>query len=180
MATRWPFRTWHYWKSIDFCLCPQTTCIWNLKMKFQSKLELAYTQVICHWRLYFIVEAKQKLESENRKIQYGHQAAILKATSLKINRDSAHAHKQHAYEILIMKCQSNLELGSGNQVACRRMDRQIDRQTHNVNPVYPKLRWTGGINNSISHNLSGFPPGLGKRICIEQRKLQKHHFAINK
>ena len=31
-------------------------------------------------------KAKLKLESGNQKIQYGHQAAILKVTSLKINR----------------------------------------------------------------------------------------------
>ena len=33
-----------------------------------------------------IFKAKLKLESGNQKIQYGHQAAILKVTSLKINR----------------------------------------------------------------------------------------------
>ena len=33
-----------------------------------------------------IFKAKLKLESGNQKIQYGHQAAILKLTSLKINR----------------------------------------------------------------------------------------------
>ena len=33
-----------------------------------------------------IFKAKLKLESGNQKIQYGHQAAILKVTLLKINR----------------------------------------------------------------------------------------------
>ena len=33
-----------------------------------------------------IFKAKVKLESGNQKIQYGRQAAILKVTSLKINR----------------------------------------------------------------------------------------------
>ena len=39
-ATRRPFWKWRRWKSIDFCLWPPSTCIWNLKMKFQSKLDL--------------------------------------------------------------------------------------------------------------------------------------------
>ena len=40
MAARWPFWKWHRWKSIGFCLWPPSTCIWNLKLKFQSKLDL--------------------------------------------------------------------------------------------------------------------------------------------
>ena len=41
MAARQPFWKWHSWKSIGFCPGPPTTiCIWNFKLKFQSKLEL--------------------------------------------------------------------------------------------------------------------------------------------
>ena len=40
MAARRPFWKWRRWKSIGFCLWPQSTCIWNLKLKFQRKLEL--------------------------------------------------------------------------------------------------------------------------------------------
>ena len=40
MAARRPFWKWHRWKSIGFCLRPPSTCIWNLKLKFQSKLDL--------------------------------------------------------------------------------------------------------------------------------------------
>ena len=40
MAARWPFWKWHHWKWIGFCLWPPSTCIWNLKLKFQSKLDL--------------------------------------------------------------------------------------------------------------------------------------------
>ena len=40
MVTRRPFWKWHCWKSIGFCLWPPSTCIWNLKLKFQSKLDL--------------------------------------------------------------------------------------------------------------------------------------------
>ena len=40
MAARRLFWKWHRWKSIGFCLWPPSTCIWNLKLKFQSKLDL--------------------------------------------------------------------------------------------------------------------------------------------
>ena len=40
MAARRPFWKWHRWKSIVFCLWPPSICIWNLKLKFQSKLDL--------------------------------------------------------------------------------------------------------------------------------------------
>ena len=40
MATRRPFWKWRHWKSIGFCLWPPSTCIWSLKLKFQSKLDL--------------------------------------------------------------------------------------------------------------------------------------------
>ena len=45
-----------------------------------------HTYVLCRWNLKFIFKAKVKLKSGNQKIQYGRQAAILKVTSLKINR----------------------------------------------------------------------------------------------
>ena len=40
MAARRPFWKRHHWKSIGFCLWPPSTCIWGLKLKFQSKLDL--------------------------------------------------------------------------------------------------------------------------------------------
>ena len=40
MAARRPFWKWRCWKSIGFCLWPPSTCIWNLKLEFQSKLDL--------------------------------------------------------------------------------------------------------------------------------------------
>ena len=40
MAARRPFWKWRHWKSIVFCLWPPSTCIWNLKLKFQRKLDL--------------------------------------------------------------------------------------------------------------------------------------------
>ena len=38
--TRQPFWKRHSRQSLSFCLQPQRTCTWNLKLKFQSKLEL--------------------------------------------------------------------------------------------------------------------------------------------
>ena len=65
MTTRQPFRKWGHWKSIG---------------------SYSYTQVLSQWSFQFIFKAKLKLESRRKKIKYGHQAAILKLTSLKINR----------------------------------------------------------------------------------------------
>ena len=68
MAARRPFWKWHRWKSIGFCLWPPSTCIWNLKLKFQSKLDLCsgnhvvYRQTdTClrehmHWLLFVYIE----------------------------------------------------------------------------------------------------------------------------
>ena len=65
MATRQPFRKWGHWKSIG---------------------SYPYTWALCHWSLELIFKAKLKIETGNQNIQYGRQAAILKVTSLKINR----------------------------------------------------------------------------------------------
>ena len=91
MATRRPFWKWHCWKSIGF---------------------FPYTQVICYWSLDLIFRAKLKLQSRNWKIQYGHQVAILKVTSLKINRLLANGHKQHAYEIWNWNSKANMSYSS--------------------------------------------------------------------
>ena len=40
MAARRPFWKWRRWKSIGFCLWPSSICIWHLKLKFRSKLDL--------------------------------------------------------------------------------------------------------------------------------------------
>ena len=65
MAARRSFWKWRRWKSIG---------------------SYPYIQELCHLSLELIFKAKLKLESGNQKIQYGHQAAILEVTSLKINR----------------------------------------------------------------------------------------------
>ena len=65
MAARRSFWKWRQWKSTG---------------------SYPYIQVLCHLSLELIFKAWLKLESGNQKIQYGHQAAILIVTSLKINR----------------------------------------------------------------------------------------------
>ena len=106
LATRRPFWKWHIWKSIGF---------------------FPYTLVMCYWSLDMIFKAKQKLESGSRKIQDGHQAAILKVTSLKINRllPMATKNMHMKFQIEILK-QTWVTL----RKPCRlQMDGQTDRQT---------------------------------------------------
>ena len=52
MAARRPFWKWRRWKSIGFCLWPPSTCIWNLKLKFQSKLDLCSGNQVVYRQLY--------------------------------------------------------------------------------------------------------------------------------
>ena len=120
MAARWPFWKWHCWKSIGF---------------FPS------TQVMCYWSLDFIFKAKLKLESGNRKIQYGCQAAILKVTSLKINRLLLIAtNNMHMkFEIEIPK-QTWVTL----RKPCRlQTDEQTDGRTRWIQYTPHQLRWAG-------------------------------------
>ena len=118
MAARRPFWKWCCWKSIGF---------------------YPYTWVLCPWSLKLIFKAKVKLESGNQIIQYGHQAAILKVTSLKINRllPMATINMHMKFEIEIPR-QTWLML----QKPCRlqtdgQTDRRTDGRTDKVNPVYP-------------------------------------------
>ena len=62
MATRRPFWRWHLWKSLG---------------------SFPYTQVMFYWSLDLKFKAKLNLDSGNKKIQYGYQAAIFKVASLK-------------------------------------------------------------------------------------------------
>ena len=83
MAGRQPFWKWHCWKSMG---------------------SLPWTQLMWQWSLDLIFKAKLRLESGNRKIQDGRQAAILKVTSLKINRLLPMATNMHMeFQIGILK-----------------------------------------------------------------------------
>ena len=100
MATKRQFWKWCRWKSIGFCLWPPLTCIRNLKLKlFYSILfySILLYYILFYSILFYIIwnfkanltytpETMLPTKSRNRKIQYGCQAAILKMTSLKINR----------------------------------------------------------------------------------------------
>ena len=183
MATRRPFWKWPRWKSIGFCLWPPSTCIWSLKLKFQSKLDLhpgnlatyrvqkpkksnmaargpfwkwrcwksigsyPFTLVLCRWSLKLIFKAKVKLESGNKKIQYGRQAAILKVTSLKINRllpmATINMHMKFEIEIpkqtwLILRKPCHLQTDG-------RTDGQTDRRTRWIQYTPPPTSLGGGI-----------------------------------
>ena len=107
-----PFWKWCCWKSIDAYPYIQVLCHLSLELIFKAKVKspetkksnmaawrtfwkwccwksidaYPYIQVLCYLSLELIFKAKLKLESGNQKIQYGHQVAILKVTSLKINR----------------------------------------------------------------------------------------------
>ena len=104
-----------------------------------------------------IFKAKVKLESGNQKIQYGRQAAILKMTSLKINRllPMATINMYMKFEIDIPK-QTWLML----RKPCRlqtdgRTDRRTDGQTDKVNPVYPPSNFVGrGYKYGITYGVT--------------------------
>ena len=64
MAARRPFWKWHRWKSIGFCLWPPWTCIWNLKLKFQSKLDL------CSGNHVVYRQTDRRTDGRTRWIQY--------------------------------------------------------------------------------------------------------------
>ena len=138
---------------------------------------------MCYWSLDLKFKAKLKLQSGNRKIQHGHQAAILKMTLLKINRllfiytsdvplkfglifkaklklDSGKKKIKDGRQaailtVTLLKINTLLPMVTNNmhikleieipkqtwvmlRKPCRlQTDVQTDRQTNNVNPVYP-------------------------------------------
>ena len=129
MATRRPFWKWHIWKSIGF---------------------FPYTLVMCYWSLDLIFKAKQKLESGNRKIQAGCQAAILKVTLLKINRllPIATNNMHMKFQIEIPK-QTWVTL----RKPCRlQTDRQTDRRTRSFQYSPHQLRCNNAGSSLCPHN----------------------------
>ena len=131
MATRQPFWKWHIWKSIGF---------------------FPYTLVMCYWSLDLIFKAKQELESG--KIQEGHQATILKVTSLKINRllPMATNNMHMKFQIEIPK-QTWVML----RKPCRlQTDGQTDRQTDGQgDSSIPPTNFVGRGYNESPTSMSG-------------------------
>ena len=127
MATRLPFWKWHCWKSIGF---------------------FPYTKVMCQWILDLIFKAQLKLESGNRKIQYGCQAAIFKVTSLIIHRLLPIVTKK-------MHMKFHIEIPKQTWVTLRKpCHLQTDGQTDKVNPVYPSNDYVGrGITKKFSNKV---------------------------
>ena len=159
---------------------------------------------MCNWTLNLIFKAKLNSESGNWKIQYGHQAAILKVTSLKINRlwpmatnkiyeiwnwnskanlsyapktmpptDSRYRKIQYGHwaailKVTLMKIDRLLSIATKNMhmkfeieipkqtwVTLRKpcflqTDGWTDQQTYEVNPVYPPNNFLGqGYNDKV-------------------------------
>ena len=174
MATRRPFWKWRRWKSIGFCLWPQSTCIWSLKLKFRKLTWLTLWKP-CHLQ-----------SPETKKSNMAPQAAILKMLLLKINRllpiyirivllkfevdiqsqskDRVLKPKNPIWQPgfclwppstciwnLKLKFQSKLELCSGNHVIYRQTDGRTDGRTDKVNPVYTPSNSVGrGYKNTKS------------------------------
>ena len=132
MAARQPFWKWQCWKSIG---------------------SYPYAKVLCHWSLELIFKAKVKLESGNKKIQYGCQAAILTVMSLKINRllPMVTINMHMKFEIEIPK-QTWLML----RKPCRlQTDGRTDGRTRWIQYTLPPTSLAKYIYSIITNNIDG-------------------------
>ena len=127
---------------------------------------------MCQWNLDLIFKAKLKFQSANWKIQHGCQVAILKVTSLKINRLLPIATKG---------------LRSGNHVIYRWTEGQTDREGESSTP--PTNFVGRGYKNTIN-KIFVFQMYLNSKILltitnswnsISRVSLSTHHiqYVIN-
>ena len=190
MTARGPFWKWHLWKSIG-CYPYIYLCHLSLELIFKAKLKLESGNkkiqygrlaakinrllhryaVLCHLSFKVIFMAKLQLESRNQKIQYGHQAAILKVTSLKINRllPMTTINMLTKFEIEIPK-QTWLML----RKPCRlQTDGRRDGWTDKVNPVYPP-------SNFVGQGYNKYYPGFlsWSQINTTHLKTLRHHHLL--
>ena len=86
MAARRPFWKWRCWKSIDFCPWPPSTCIWNLKLKFQSKLDLCSGNHVVYRRTDGRADKVNPVYPPSNFVGWGYNNKILKNKSK--HRDS--------------------------------------------------------------------------------------------
>ena len=164
MGSRQPFWKRHSWKSLGFCPQPQMTCTWNLKLKFQSKLEL-------------LRQNHATYRVQKPKYQYGHQADILKTTSLKINRFlPVYILLCHWSLELIFKAKLKLEFGTpkkqyGHQAAILKVTslkikRLLPMATINMHMKFeneiPKQTWLMPRNHVVYRQADGRTDGQGE------------------
>ena len=119
----------------------------HLQSPETEKSNMAARRPFWNWRLKLIFKAKVKLESGNQKIQYGRQAAILKVTTLKINRllPMATINMHMKFEIKIPK-QTWLMLRKPCRLQTdRRTDGQTDRRTRWIQCTPPPTSLGRGI-----------------------------------
>ena len=111
---------------------------------------------MCYWSLDLILKAKLKLESRNQRIQFGHQAAILKIMSLNIDR-LLHIYTSIGPLKFQVHIQIQLKLESRNQkiqygrqaailkVTLLKINRLLPMATININIKFemaiPKQTW---------------------------------------
>ena len=136
-----PFWKWLDWKSIGF---------------------YPHTQVLCYWSLELIFKAKLKLQSGNQKIQYGHQAAILKVTLQKIFRflPMATTNRHMKFEIEIPK-QTRLALRKPWHL-------QTDRQGESSIPPSNYFRWEHKNNRDLNQGVWNIWSKFGD-CCLKGR-----------
>ena len=117
MAARRPFWKWHRWKSIGFSLWPPSTCIWNLKLKFQSKLDL------CSGNHVVYRQTDGQTDRRTRWIQYTSLGGGIMMVSLQIDicvtqpQGVNYKHKPYAYN----QCHKYEEVFTGIRVPLRKI-----------------------------------------------------------
>ena len=110
---------------------------------------------MCYWSLDLIFKAKLKLESGHWKIQYGHQAAILKVALLKNNR-------------LLSIYTSNLLLKFGLDIQGRIKVKSLETEKSNMATRWQFWKW----HHWKSIGFGSWPQTIGKWNLKFQSKLE--------
>ena len=125
---------------IQYCCQAVNLIVTSLKI---TRLLFIHTSNVL---LKFGLEVKLKLESRNRKAQYGHHppGSHFESEITDNQHASVHSHKQHAYEIWNLNSKANL---SYIPETLSPTDGQTDSQTRWIQytPQYNQLRWLGEL-----------------------------------